>query len=236
MLRVAIVEDDSACAEQLRGYVLRYFRERGEAVNAALFPDGLDIAEDYRPVWDIILLDIEMPHLDGMSAARRIRQTDPAVVIVFITNLAQYAIHGYEVGALDFVLKPVTYAQLSMKLRRAVETAKLQARHYLAITADGVQQKLVTESIRYIEVINHQLHVHTDDREYASPGSLQSAEKQLAGLPFARCSNSFLVNLRAVTAVHKDKVFLGEVELPITRTRRQMFLQRLSDYMGGGFL
>lgn len=236
MTRVAIVEDNPACAEQLREYVLRYFQERGEAVNITLFPDGLDLAEDYRPAWDIILLDIEMPHLDGMSAARRIRQADPAVVIMFITNLAQYAIHGYEVGALDFVLKPVTYPQLSMKLRRAAEMAKLQARHYLALTVGGVQQKLVTEDIQYIEVINHQLHVHTDGGEYTAPGSLQGIEEQLLGLPFARCSNSFLVNLRAVTAVHKDTVFLDTVELPITRTRRQAFLRRLSDYMGGGFL
>lgn len=236
MLRVAIVEDDPAAAQNLRGHVLRYFEANGGSVDVTEFLDGLDIVEDYCPVWDIIFMDIEMPHLDGMSAAKRIREIDPAVIIMFITNLAQYAIHGYSVGALDFVLKPVTYPQMALKLRRAVEMATLHARHNLILSVNGGKQKIITENIRYIEVIRHQLHIHTDEGDYAAPGSLQSIEEQLINLPFARCSNSFIVNLRAVTAIRKDSVFLGEIELPITRSKRQDFLRRLSDYMGGGFL
>ena len=112
MVRIAIVEDDDACRAQLEAYVRRYGGETGGEFQITSFSDGLDIAEDYRPIYDSILLDIEMPRLDGMTAAERIRSFDPGVILIFITNMAQYAIKGYEVDALDFVLKPVGYFSL----------------------------------------------------------------------------------------------------------------------------
>ena len=119
MLRVAIVEDDAGYANQLTEFLNRYGKENDEEIHLTIFRDGLDIVEDYQPVWDIILLDIEMPLLDGMSAAERIRALDPAVILIFITNMAQYAIKGYEVDAMDFVLKPVNYFAFNMKLHKA---------------------------------------------------------------------------------------------------------------------
>lgn len=109
MIRVAIVEDEAKIREQLMGYVQRYTRQYGTAFEVKTFADGLEILEDYRPAYDLILLDIEMKHMDGMETARRIRELDPEVMLVFITNMAQYAIKGYAVGALDYVLKPVPY-------------------------------------------------------------------------------------------------------------------------------
>ena len=102
MIRVAIVEDEAEIREQLMGYVQRYTRQYGTAFEVKTFADGLEILEDYRPAYDLILLDIEMKHLDGMETARRIRELDPDVMLVFITNMAQYAIKGYAVGALDY--------------------------------------------------------------------------------------------------------------------------------------
>ncbi len=238
MLQLAIVEDDTATANELRDCTERYCAENNIPVTISVFNDGLDIAEEYRPVWDVILLDIEMPHLDGLETARYIRKTDPGVVLMFITNLAQYAIRGYDVGAIDFVIKPVTYPQLAMKLRRAFENVRQREPHYIVLTANGAKRKLMTESVHYIEVINHQLLIHCDGETYTATGSLQDLEKQLQSknLPFARCSGSYLVNMRNVTAVHRDSLFLGDTELPITRSRRAEFLRKLSDYAGGGFV
>ena len=109
MIRVAIVEDDLSCVQQLREYLSRYQKSSGEDIEVAVYPDGMAVVEQYRPVFDVLLLDIEMPRLDGMAAAREIRRTDPEVIMIFITNMARYAIKGYEVNALDFVLKPINY-------------------------------------------------------------------------------------------------------------------------------
>ena len=108
MLRIAIVEDDRNYIQQLQRYLQRYSQESEQAMDISVFTDGDEITEGYRPVYDIILMDVEMSFMNGMTAAQEIRKLDPEVVIIFITNMVQYAIQGYSVGALDYVLKPVS--------------------------------------------------------------------------------------------------------------------------------
>ena len=119
MIRVAIVEDEAAVRDQLMGYVQRYMRQYDAQIEVTMFTDGVEILEEYRPVYDIIFLDVEMQHLDGMETASRIRALDSDVLLIFITNMAQYAIKGYAVGALDYVLKPVPYFAFSQQLQKA---------------------------------------------------------------------------------------------------------------------
>ena len=109
MIRIALVEDEAEVRAQLQGYVQRHTRQYGTEFAVTEFADGMELLDDYRPVYDILFLDVEMKHLDGMETARRVRELDKDVIIVFITNMAQYAIGGYAVGALDYVLKPVPY-------------------------------------------------------------------------------------------------------------------------------
>ena len=97
MLQIAIVEDEADLAQQTKDNVVRYLNEHGLEGNIAVFNDGMDIAENYKPIWDILLLDIEMPLLNGMSAAQKIREQDATVVMIFITRMAKYAIKGYGV-------------------------------------------------------------------------------------------------------------------------------------------
>lgn len=234
MTRIAIVEDEPAVAQQIEQYTKKYLTEHNIQGETACFADGMALAEGYRPLWDIIFLDIEMPQLDGMSAAQYIRQKDPTVILIFITNMARYAIKGYEVGALDFVLKPVNYAQFAMKLRRALEQAAQRVRHSIIVSVGGEQRRIVTEQLLYIEVRGHWLSMHLSDEVIEISGSLQQMEEKLAGQPFVRSSNSYLVNLRYVKNMRRDAVTLGAEELPLSRGRRAEFLQKLSDYMSGG--
>ncbi|MBR1812273.1 MAG: response regulator transcription factor [Lachnospiraceae bacterium] len=235
MLRIAIVEDDPESAGKLREFIERYASENHLEEETTCFSDGLELVNYYRPVWDIIFLDIEMPHMDGMTAAQKIREQDPAVVLIFVTNMARYAVKGYEVDAMDFILKPVAYMPFSLKLRKAVNQVKSRENRFLLVNRDGEALKIPTGQIQYIEVVNHRLHIHTEDMEYTVRGSLQEIEKQLEDLPFARSSVSFLINLKNVVSVYKDTVYMKGQELPIGRTRRKEFLERFFSYMGGGF-
>ena len=119
MKHIAVVEDDSSASQQIQNYLSLYQKGNEQEFSVTVFADGLSILEDYHPTWDIILMDIEMPLMDGMTAAKRIRELDQSVIIIFITNMAKYAIKGYEVGALDFVLKPVSYFAFSLKITKA---------------------------------------------------------------------------------------------------------------------
>ena len=165
MIRVAIVEDDAEVQGVLQEYVRRYTRQYGTEFEVTVFADGVDILEDYRAVYDIIFLDVEMKHLDGMTTAERIRQMDADVILIFITNMAQYAIRGYSVGALDYVLKPVSYYAFSQRLGRAVERVARRARHFLQINAHGTAHKLDTSAIYWIENCGHDLVFHTAEGE-----------------------------------------------------------------------
>ena len=233
MTRIAIVEDEAAVREQLAGYVQRYTRQYGTQFEVTMFTDGVEILEDYRPVYDIIFLDVEMQHLDGMETARRIRELDSDVLLIFITNMAQYAIKGYAVGALDYVLKPVPYFAFSQQLQKAVNQLAKRTRHYLAVPVDGGLRRLDAATIYYIESEGHRVHFYTEDGDFSAPGALKALEEKLAGRLFARCNNGYLVNLAQVSGVQQNTVQVGPHELQISRPKRRAFLAALADYIGG---
>lgn len=195
---------------------------------------GAGLVRDYRPVWDVILLDIEMPGLDGMTAAHRVRELDREAVILFITNMGQYAIRGYEVDALDFMLKPVSYFALAMKLDKALTYARSRQTACLVLPQENGLCRVAARDICYVEVSLHRLHIHTVDGELSAPGSLAELAQQLDGEPFARCNKGYLVNLRHVRLVKGDTVLVGGDELLISRRKKREFLQAVTDYYGGG--
>ena len=199
----------------------------------SIFGDGAEILEEYQPIYDLILLDIEMPQVNGMDAAERIRNQDQDVVMMFITNIASYAIRGYEVGALDYVMKPITYYGFAMRLGRALKRVKQrEQKEILLPLADGVK-KLQIQQIYYVEVQNRILHFHTDEGEYLIRGTMQKVEEELAGYSFAKCNHWYIVNLRHVTEVRKNIVVVAGHELEISRRNRTPFLKALTEYVGG---
>ena len=126
MVRIAIVEDEKEYQDILLSYIERYQTEYFADLTTTVYADGMDLVDEYHGGYDILLMDIKMKHLDGMKAARKIRSIDQAVVIIFITTMAQYAVAGYEVDALDFVLKPVDYARFEPKLTKAIGLVEKQ--------------------------------------------------------------------------------------------------------------
>ncbi len=233
MIRIAMVEDEAAVREQLQGYIQRYTRQYGTEFAVTEFSDGVEILDAYRPVYDIVLLDVEMKHLDGMETARRIRELDRDVVLLFITNMAQYAIKGYAVGALDYVLKPVPYFAFSQQLQKAEEKLRRRARHYLAVPVEGGLRRLDTAQIYYMESEGHRVHFYTEEGEFSAPGALKTFEEKLADLPFARCNSGYLVNLAQVKSVQQGLAQVGPYELQVSRPKRKSFLAALADYIGG---
>ena len=233
MIRVAIVEDDAEVQGVLQEYVRRYTRQYGTEFEVTVFADGVDILEDYRAVYDIIFLDVEMKHLDGMETARRIRELDSDVLLIFITNMAQYAIRGYAVGALDYVLKPVPYFAFSQQLQKALGQLEKRKRHYLAVAVDGGMRRLDAAEIYYLESEGHKVHFYTEKEDFVVPGTLKNYEEKLVGRAFARCNSGYLVNLAQVSGVQQDMVQVGPYALQISRPRRKAFMAGLADYIGG---
>ena len=233
MIRVLIAEDDPRCYQELERFLDDYSRETGRTFQITHYDNGEDLVERYRPEFDLLLLDVDMPFLDGMTAAGHIRGVDPEVVIVFVTNLAQYAIQGYSVNALDYILKPLNYFSLSQRLTRCLRYVKKLEEAYVTVSVKGGALKLEVGDICYIERLGHQLMFHTRDGIHASSSTLQQMEEALADRGFARRNKGYLVNLAHVRGVQDGCAVVQGDRLLISRGRRAAFLDALADYVGG---
>lgn len=231
MVRIALVEDDEACRRQLTEYLHQYERENHEKFQVTTFADGDEIAENYSARYDIILMDIEMPVMDGMSAAERIRKLDDEVVIIFITNMPQFVMKGYTVDALDYVLKPVSYFSFSQRIQRAVARMRRRTEKTLLVPVRAGLQKLKVSQITWVEVRNHDLVYHTPQGDIESKGSLADAEDSLSAAGFFRCSKCSLVNLEYVDGVSGSDAVVAGVPVQVSRARKKAFLDALNDYI-----
>lgn len=231
MTRIAIVEDDPVCCRLLMDYLTRYAHETGNKLSVKAFSDGDDIASDYRAEHDIILMDIQMKRVDGMSAAEAIRRMDAEVIIIFITNLASYAVKSYAVQAADYLVKPVSYYAFSQSMNRALERLRQQTRRYLWIEHKNGAQKVNCADIYFVEVNGHSLIYHTAKGRISAAGTMREVEGKLNGCPFFRCNKGYLVNLEHVdTIVGRDAVVHG-MTVQISRSKKPAFLEALNRYI-----
>lgn len=233
MIRIAIAEDDPQCLAQMEQYIADFGRETGRAFQVTSFGNGEDLVEQYRPEYDLILMDVEMPFMDGMTAAGCVRELDPEVVIVFVTNLAQYAIQGYSVNALDYILKPLNYFSFSQRLNRALQYVRRREADYITVAVKGGAMKLEVDGIYYAERLGRQLLLHTRTGVHASTATLQQLEEALEGRGFARCNKGYLVNLEHVDGIRDGCAVVHGDSLLISRGRRGPFLEALADCVGG---
>lgn len=233
MIRVAIVEDDCVYAEQLTAFLKTYEFDYDEQIHITIFADGGEIAEHYKSRFDIILMDIEMGFMDGMTAAEMIRKLDKEVIIIFITNMSQYAIRGYEVDALDYVLKPVTYFAFSQRLQRAIARMHVREETYLVIHFKTGLMKIVLSDLYWIESVGHRLTYHTKQGAYESTSnSIHKIEEKLGSDHFFRCNKSYLVNLAHVKEIKEGCVLVNGTKIVISRGRKNDLLKALAHYMG----
>lgn len=232
MIKVAVVEDDQKCREQILSFLNKYGESKKIEIEVTEYADGKEIIENYLPCYHVIFLDIEMPVLDGMKAARMIRQKDAQVVIVFITNVARYAVKGYEVGALDFILKPLKYEAFSLKMNRIVRMADRPSEKSIVISSRNGMYRIPVSQLIYVEVVGHQVLYHTTEQEISVSGSLKEAEALLLENGFEKCNSCYLVNLRHVKGIRDNYVLVGKEQLQISRARKKGFMQAVTDYIG----
>ena len=197
-----------------------------------IFSDGDEIALGYKGGYDLILMDIEMTFMDGMSAAEEIRRADPEVLIIFITNSPQYAIKGYAVQALDYILKPLSYYAFCQRMNHVRELLGRRQKHFLTVPCAGGVQKLDASDIYYVEICDHDLLFHTKQGEVHSTGSMRDVEQKLPPENFFRSSKAYLVNLEHVDGIQDEDAIVNGERVQISRAKRKAFLAALNHYMG----
>ena len=232
MIRVAVVEDEDFYVDQLTSYLQKYQDEYQEEINISVYRNGDGIVNGYRAQFDIILMDIQMSFMDGMTAAAEIRKMDTKVVIMFITNMTQYAIRGYEVDALDYILKPVSYFAFSQKLSRAITRLRKRDRKYITISAKGGMVRQDIDDLYYIESQGHSLIYVTRGGSIISSGTMKDAEAQLLPYGFSRGNKCYLINLRHVDRIENQCAVVKGTALQLSRPRKNAFVQDLTEFWG----
>lgn len=234
MIRIALVDDNKKDLALMQKY-LETARESGsyEEFSFDSFTDSLEFIEAYNGKYDAVFLDIEMPLLDGMELARRIRRMGSDCPIVFITNMPQYAVQGYEVEALAYLVKPVRFFHFSQTLKKVLDRVrKLHTEDRSIVINTRQEVKVVSSSsVRYIEVESHNLVLHmAEGEDLRTRASLKTLEEQLAGMNFCRCNSCYLVNLRYVDSIIGNTVRMGADELLMSRHKKKEFVEQYMKY------
>lgn len=235
MIHIAIVEDDSRQLTLLKKYVEQFSREENKPAFIHTFSDGEEILYDYAPgKYDILLMDICMRFVDGMKTSQIIRETDKNVLILFITNMVQYAVQGYGVQALDFIVKPVSYDTLKRKLLTAF--SHIDHRDYSMVRLKTLEGSVYLDraEILFVETEGRRLKLHTRSGDHLFSGTMQAMEDILSDERFFRVHVGCLINLEYVRSVEKSSVFIGQFEVPISKHRKKEFMDALANYMGKG--
>lgn len=235
MCKIAVVEDELDAANTLTSFLERYGAEKDHQFRITKFGSALDFEVSHQQ-FDLIFMDIQMPGINGMEAAHLMRTYDEQTPLIFVTNLAQYAVKGYEVDALDFIVKPVTYYNFRMRMDKAMRRIRRNGEKSLAInTRDGMRVVPLSD-IEYVDIDRHDLAYHLVGE--ASPlvvyGSLKAFEEQVAGGPFVRISNCCLANMNLVRSVHGSELRMRNgATLYFSRSRKREAVETITAFLGG---
>lgn len=232
-MKLAVVDDVKNATDLLDSYIKRFEKENNINIHVSIFHNPNDFLNTYSRDYDLVLMDIEMPGLNGIETAKELRRMDSRVVLIFITNMAQYAINGYEVEAIDFVIKPVSYFDFALKIKKAMRyIARNQDKKLTLNTQEGIVHLYVSD-ICYIEVIRHYLIYHTINGDYTVRGVMKEIEENLKNYHFVRSNHCYLVNLKYVESVNGNILKVSGYDLQISRNKKSEFLMKFTRYVGG---
>ena len=217
--RVAIVDDSNIDAEYVQSILESWAQDRQASVQMRRFNSAESFLFHYADDkdWDILLLDIEMGAMDGVTMAKRVRQENQSVQIVFITGFADYISEGYEVSALHYLMKPVKQEKMFAVLDRAV-AAMHKTERVILLPVGGEMLRLPVGQVQYVESFSHTVAIVTDADMIHVKMSITEIEKML-GNGFVRCHRSYLVGLKCIARLSKTEVVLDSGKtLPLSRS------------------
>lgn len=221
-MKIAICDDDTVQLEYINTFVQKWSNAVKDNAEISCYSNARELLFDYIPnCFDILLLDIQMEGENGISLAKRIRSFNDDAVIIFITAVSDYVFDGYDVGAVQYLLKPVNEVKLFECLNASRKKSTLQKR--IILESEQGSTAVAVDDILYLEAFSHKTRVVLHDRELFINESISSIENRL-GNDFHKCHRSYIVNIKHINSIKKyDAVMDNGSSIPISRRLYQDF-------------
>ncbi|MBP5153544.1 MAG: response regulator transcription factor [Lachnospiraceae bacterium] len=233
VIKIAVIEDERTAAENLEKMILDYGRQRSVSFGVAIFSSAEDFLSGYTPRFDLIFMDIELPGMNGMHAAEKLRTLDKDVLLIFVTNMRQYVLRGYDVNALNYILKPVKTYSLFMTMDRAMRLLTEKSGGSLLIKTDKATERLSAKEIYYIDVRDHYVVFHCVSGNIQVYSTLKNYAPALLSLGFLRCSSSAILNPRHVKRFDNTEVIMTNGDtVALSRSQKTAFKSEITAYFG----
>lgn len=229
-MHFAIVDDEKYFADELYSVIKKYMSEINEDFAADFYSDGLTFINSRNKDYDIVFLDIKMPIMNGMETAEKFRKINKTAILIFVTNFEQFALKGYKVDAMDYIIKPIDYAQFSSVLKKALGKAKKRKESQLILNTSQGIIRIPLMDIIYLESIKHHIIFHTLQGDFDCWSTLKKYEGMLPKDQFVRANNGYLINLQFVSEIKLDSVIVNKKELFFSRGRKKGFIEAITKY------
>ena len=232
-INIAVVEDSIDDLNNCLSLLDKYSKEKNVQFDIQTFESGDAFLMRFKSQFDFIILDINLSAMNGIDVARSVRAKDEEVIIMFATNLAKYATNGYEVDAIDFALKPLTYASFYLRLERVMKKLNKKSDSFLVVPSDGGFNKINISNVLYVEVISHDIIFHmTTGENITTSGTLKKYEEKLKDLWFIRCNSCYLVNAHKIKRVEKlDIQLVTDEVIAISHPKKKSFMESFKKYV-----
>ncbi len=230
MIKIAIVENEQTQIEIIFEMIKKYCNTNDIQFDILSFNNGYDFLENDISTFDLFFMDIDMPGINGMETSAKIRSKGITTPLIFVTNLPQFAIDGYKVQALDFILKPMTYADFSLAMKRALVLINQDKIGDFILNIHGSLIKFKQEEILYIDMIKHDVNLHLSNGEIkVFRSSLNKIEPLLNDKIYLKCNSGCIVNLNKVKRIEKDILIMeNDDHITISRSRKKETLSKFN--------
>lgn len=236
-MKLAICDDE----KRIRDIIAESVKEVSEKIEIEFYADAKGILSASFDC-DILFLDIQMPGIDGMGAARMLRSSGKKTVIVFVTALEDQVFNAFDVGAFNYIVKPFTKAKIIEVFKRAVKQVEDQrlveaaiseqeeAGRTITVKSGGTNTRVILSEVQYAEIYDRRIILHmesSDDIEYY--GRISDLEN-IAGKDFFRVHRAYLVNLGAVKSYDSKFVHMSDADIPVARGKYQELIRAYMSY------
>ncbi|WP_394749001.1 LytR/AlgR family response regulator transcription factor [Spongiimicrobium salis] len=223
MMQCIILEDEKSAQEVLENYISKTpFMDC-----LGTYETGLDIPPELLERADLLFLDIQLPELNGLHFLKTLRK---APFIIVSSAYAHYAIEAFEEAVIDYLVKPFSYERFFkavMRVHHLWLSQQQKTSEQLFLYSDKTIYTINTKDILFLKAEVDYVNVVTSEKEVLVLDSLRNWNKKLQGLPFAQVHRSYVINIKKISKIYGNQVFIGDVAIPIGKTFKEAFLMRI---------